>query len=184
MSGTAVDKNAVVVGTNNGPGLWLAPVGTALPTDHTTALDPAFVAVGFISDDGVTISTDTSQTDLFAWQSVNPIRSVITERTVSFEFTCVETTPDTLALYFDTAIPAGDPASGFSVTIPNTPAQNQYSAVIDVLDGQQALRFVFEATTLSDSGDIEITRSGLVGYPVTLKVLASDSNAVHVGPTA
>lgn len=43
--------------------LFSAPVGTPLPTDYTTKLDEAFVNVGFLSDEGITFTTDASTDD-------------------------------------------------------------------------------------------------------------------------
>jgi len=49
-------------------GLLWAPKGTALPTDATTAPDAAFVALGYISEDGIAPSGDASSTeDQVAW---------------------------------------------------------------------------------------------------------------------
>lgn len=57
--------NAVYSKPKAGGVVWTAPAGTALPTDATTALDEAFEAWGYISDDGVTeghsLSTDSQK---------------------------------------------------------------------------------------------------------------------------
>ena len=36
---------------------YVAPVGTALPTDSESALDPAFQLIGYLSEDGIIIVT-------------------------------------------------------------------------------------------------------------------------------
>lgn len=43
--------------------MFVAPVGSTLPTDYSTTLDAAFVNVGYVSDAGVTHSKSTSNTD-------------------------------------------------------------------------------------------------------------------------
>lgn len=48
-------------------GIMVAPLGTALPTDATTALDPAFVAVGYVTDNGVTKSEKRNTGTIAAW---------------------------------------------------------------------------------------------------------------------
>ena len=40
--------------------IFVAPVGSTLPTDASTVLDAAFINLGFISDDGVTLGTSRS----------------------------------------------------------------------------------------------------------------------------
>lgn len=183
MAGTALDQTAVRVGTASGPGLWLAPLGTTLPTDADSALDAAFYTPGYISDEGVTVASDVSTEDLFAWQAASPVRTLLNERTYTFEMTLIETEAEALAVYFDTTT-TGDLATGLTVPIPDQPEANHYAAVIEGKDGLVTTRLVFGKCTLSDAGDIEMTRSGLQGYPVTLKVLADAGNAVYVKKAA
>ena len=185
---TTLDEGSVLVGTNRGPGLWLAPVGTPLPTTTTETMesvDAAWKVVGYVSEDGPVLGNESSSEDLYAWQSVNPIRSMITQRTMTLGFTVVETTPDSLALYFDTTVPTGDWTAGFELGVPDSPTVQQYSAVLDIQDGDdaagKALRFVFERTQLSEGGEIAVSRGALIGYPVTMKVLSSTNNKVLGG---
>lgn len=170
----------VIIGQANKDGLYLAAEGTALPASASAALT-SFTSVGYISEDGVKIGMDTNSEDLFVWQSIAPIRTLITQRTITLGFTMVETSPDTLALYFDTAKPTG--IDTFSLDIPEQPAGIVRAAVIDVKDGDKQLRFCLARTVLSEADEITINRGELVGYPVTLKVLASPDNKIHVAHT-
>jgi hypothetical protein len=45
----------------------VAPLGTPLPTDATTALNAAFISLGRISDDGVDKTESRPKTDKFDW---------------------------------------------------------------------------------------------------------------------
>ena len=47
------DKYEIVIMVKFRESEDLAPLGTTLPTDQTTALDAAFAEVGYITDDGV-----------------------------------------------------------------------------------------------------------------------------------
>lgn len=180
----ALDESAVLVGLAENEGLWLAPEGTTMPSDWAETLDPAFAPVGYIHEDGPTIGNDTSSEDLFVWQSLAPIRSIVTERTFSLEFTMVETSPTSLATYLDTTVPTGDIAAGFSVPIPEQPQGVTYACVVGVKDGSTQIRFCWNRVTLSEAGEVSVTNDGLLGYPVTLKVLSSPNDVWHVGPEA
>ena len=62
------DKSNVTIGLpkENGAVFW-APAGTTLPTDASTSLSAAFVNLGYISEDGVTISTSEETTEIKSW---------------------------------------------------------------------------------------------------------------------
>ena len=49
------DTANVIVGKPKvGGAVWVAPVGTSLPTDATSVINTAFKSLGYISEDGVT----------------------------------------------------------------------------------------------------------------------------------
>lgn len=48
-------------------GIWRAPLGTALPTDTTTALTSPYVSLGYVDDDGVTRNEARPNTKKFSW---------------------------------------------------------------------------------------------------------------------
>lgn len=53
-------------------GMLVAPLGTPLPTDATSALNVAFVPLGYVSDDGVGDNSDAANVeDVFAWGGDN-----------------------------------------------------------------------------------------------------------------
>lgn len=59
------DTQNVTVGKGRVTGyLFVAPNGTALPTDATTDLPEAFKNLGYIDEDGVTETVDTSSEDI------------------------------------------------------------------------------------------------------------------------
>lgn len=48
------------IGVNVYGGIYFLPLGTPIPTDAVTALDADAVHLGFVSEDGITITTDRS----------------------------------------------------------------------------------------------------------------------------
>ena len=59
-----LDPDQVQVGTPNGPGVYLAEVGTAPPTDTTSPWGAGWQILGYLSDDGPTIGQNTSSDQL------------------------------------------------------------------------------------------------------------------------
>ena len=61
------DKSNIAIGLPNPKGaLYWAPLGTPLPTDATTALDNAFINLGYVTEDGLTSSTAEEGDDIKA----------------------------------------------------------------------------------------------------------------------
>ena len=76
---------------NIGGGVWVAPKGTTLPTDATTALDTTkFVCLGYISEDGLENNNEMDVSAIKAWGGMIVYRS-LTELTDEFSFAMIET---------------------------------------------------------------------------------------------
>lgn len=69
--------------------VWVAPLGTDLPTDGTTALNSAFVSLGYISEDGVSEEVESEKTDIKAFGG-DTVLTVSTSHSVSYKFTPME----------------------------------------------------------------------------------------------
>lgn len=71
-------------------GVWVAPAGTTLPTDATTALANTFTCLGYVSDSGVTESCDMSVNTINAWGG-DPVLTAQQNKTYKYSFTPIET---------------------------------------------------------------------------------------------
>jgi hypothetical protein len=177
---TALSPDSVLIGTANGPGIWFAPAGTTAPTDATTALGSEWSTLGYLSEDGVTLAQSTNSEDIYPWQGRSPVRTMITERNLSMDFSMLEFNEQNLQLYFgmeQTTTASGDTWSLNVVS--NAPAQI-YSFCIDVADMDLKVRYYIPRGTLSDAGDLEITDSGVMALPVTLKTLDDQGELMEV----
>lgn len=50
-----------------GGGVFRAPIGTTVPTSYDEALDAAFVALGYVGEDGVSKAEENESDDKIAW---------------------------------------------------------------------------------------------------------------------
>jgi len=170
-----LDASNTMIGTANGAGLLIAPVGTAPPADTTTAWGVGWETIGYVHEDGVTLALETENESLKAWQSKTALRTVITGRELTVEFTMLEVTPKAMALFFDEDPPSGD-ADAFSLTVTSEGSANDYAVGIDTKDGDNVLRYIFPRATLAENGEISLVTSDFQGFPVTLS--AQDQNGV------
>lgn len=185
MSDLLLDPGEVTVGTANGPGLWIAPEGTREPEGFGEFAEP-WRSLGYASDDGVTIGGDTTTEAITPWQSSMPIRTLITERTKTLNFTLWQLNQETLGLYFDTDVPAPiDGITSFDVRSDSPP--RTYAVSVDVRDGLNRFRATYRRATLDSTGDMAITKGAVVPLEITLSALDDGGVMVHIdqaGPAA
>lgn len=94
-----MDASQVTVGSAKVTGaVFVAPEGTALPTDATTALPSTFNLLGFTSDAGVTISESSSSESILAWEGRTEVYQVQTEYTEAIAFTPIQCNADVAKL--------------------------------------------------------------------------------------
>lgn len=81
-----------------GPGrLWVGPIGTTEPTNASSALDAAFVAVGY-TETGNVYSAQITTEPVEVAEELDPIRYVNTRRVQSVQFAMAEATLRNLRL--------------------------------------------------------------------------------------
>ena len=68
---------------------YAAPVGTALPTDSESALDPAFQLIGYLSEDGITNTTDTDTAEVKDANGTT-VMKVVSSYSESYQFVLIE----------------------------------------------------------------------------------------------
>ena len=172
----ALTPGEVNVGTPNGAGIYLAPTGTAGPADTVTAWPVGWNILGYCSDAGPTIGQNTTKQDLTPWQSIAPLRSVITAHEITLHFILWQINALTLGLYFDTnqVVPAGD--GSLVMACRTDQSGHRYSVGIDQADGGRVMHVWFPMTGLTDAGDMAITRASVV--PLECTMTAVDSAGV------
>jgi hypothetical protein len=149
-------------------GVLTGPSGTALPTDTVEAPDPLIVAVGYVSDDGVTQAINTDSSDIKAWGG-DTVRTVQTGHELTYKFTLIETNDLSLAVYYgDDNVSAG--------TAEIVKGDLPYKVwVIEVKDGDKRVRIVIPDGQVTDRGDITYKDDEAVAYEVTITCRADAS---------
>lgn len=183
----SLDSGNVVIGTANQTGILIAPVGTAAPTTVDEAWGGGWSTLGYLSEDGISLSKEVESEQIMAWQSKAPIRTVITGKSLSLDFTMIELTPLSLALYFGEDEPAGTDDE-FTLQVLSDSVAPEYAIGIDTKDGDVVVRYIFGRANLSGNGEVTLEKASAQGFPVTLDALDDDGvlatiikGAVEVG---
>lgn len=163
-----------------GGALWVAPAGTALPADSTTALPEAYVCLGYISDAGLTNSVSVDSESIYAWGGDEIIRDRTT-RDESFNFSMVETNAEVMELVYGADNVTADAAAGTMVVMHNNLDLPEQVFVAEILlknDG--AKRIVVPSAKVDDVGDIVYVDGEAIEYEVTIAALPdSDGNTAY-----
>lgn len=171
FAATALDPAQVVIGSANGPGIYVATAGTAVPALTVTAWPTPWTLLGYLSDDGPTIAQAIDTESITPWQSITPIRTIITGRALTLQFVMWQIVAQNAAMYFGQAVPT-ETAGAFHLDIRSDRPQPRYAIGIDAYDGGRAYRLGFGSAVLSDNGDMQIQRSAPIPLDVTLSALS------------
>jgi hypothetical protein len=180
-----LNPSEVQVGTANGPGIWLAPAGTPPPADTSAVWPLPWRILGYLSDDGPTVGSSTDTEDITPWQSVVPLRSVITGRSITLQFVLWQLNAVTLGVYFDAEEPVPDEDDGSIDMELRTDAPQRLHAIgIDSADAERTFRISFRRASLTSAGDMQITRGAAVPLDCTLSALDDGGvlGRVQLGP--
>jgi hypothetical protein len=119
MAGNANLILAGVGGGGTGSSLaYFAPQGTAAPTDATTALAAAYRDAGWVTEDGLTRAVAEDSTDINAFGSGAPVRTLVTNSRVTFAMGFLESNPISLAIYHRLPLTASSPPRQVRSTSP------------------------------------------------------------------
>ncbi|EFZ34661.1 phage tail protein [Ligilactobacillus ruminis] len=162
-----------------GGSIYSAPIGTALPTDATTALNTAFKCLGYVSDDGVQNSDDRKTTDIKSWGG-DIVNSVQTEKTDTFKYTLIEAlNVDVLKEIYGDSNVTGGLDTGITVKS-NSIELDEHVIVIEmVLRNNVLKRIVLPSAKVTDVGEIKYKDGDNVGYETTVTCFPDDNSNTH-----
>lgn len=147
--------------------LFSAPLGSTLPVDYATALDSAFVNLGYVTDDGATFSTD-ADSNTFKDLNGSDIATSNGGRTRTLNVQLAEVKEDALKEVFGQNAVAVDASSG-AITITHDNNDMPHRAVVLdlVLRNGRRWRRVLPDAQVTEWGDLTILYSDLVTFDIT-----------------
>lgn len=166
-----------------------APLGTALPTTPIVVPNVAFTDLGYISEDGISLSQSSSWQKIKDWGG-DQVRTFLTEFTGTLSWTFLETNDDALEAVYGAAnvtVTAAGVSTGKYTAIKlnssESPAGSWMFNMADstVGDVARTMRIVVPNGQITDRGDISFSRNEAVMFPVTLEAYPDASgNSVYI----
>ncbi len=177
MANTAA--NVTVGKPKVGGAIYVAPLGTTLPTDSTTALDAAFTCLGYVSEDGVTNSNSPESDNVKAWGG-DTVLILQTDRPDSFSLTLLEgLNKDVLETIYGSNNVAVDAQGNITVKATADEMTGHAWVFEMIMKGNRAKRTVIPNGTISELGDIVYKDDEAVGYNVTIQDVPDASGVYH-----
>lgn len=164
-------------------GLWIAPLGTALPTDVDVPLNAAFKNLGYIGPEGVQVTIDSSTNPIEVWGG-DEIGTLRDKFSIEYSMKLYQVlSPEVNAALFGTANVSTTAATSTKgnrlKVILNSALPKRCSLVLDSVYEDKMIRQVASVAQLSDLGDVQFVHNEPLSFEPTWKVLkGKDGNHI------
>lgn len=161
-----------------GGAVYRAPLGSALPTDATTALDVAFKELGYCSDDGLVNTNSPESESQKAWGG-DTILNMQTARPDKFKLKLLEILNlEVLKAVYGEKNVEGTLAEGITVKANNTEAE-PCAWVIEMILKGALKRIVIPNASILELEDITYKDNEAIGYGITLSAVPDTDGQTH-----
>jgi hypothetical protein len=159
--------------------VYVAPLGTALPSNATTNLNAAFKSLGYVSEDGLVNSVESDTENVNAWGGDLVL---VGQTTFSETFTVnlIETSEDALRTYYGDENVTVD-VDGNITVVQNSGQLPAVSVVFEiVLTGGRIKRIVVPNAQIADrSGEITYVDGEAIAYPAVFTAYPDADGNTH-----
>lgn len=164
-------------------GAYRAPLGTALPTDSTTALDVAFKGLGYVGENGVEFNPSRSTDKKKAWGG-DIVKVLQTEYSETWSCTLIEyRNPEVQKTVFGDGNVTVTPATSTTGTLiavkHNGDVLPRMEYVFEMVEGTGSSRVILPNAQLTEVGSVTYSDEDIVAYEVTFEAFedASGNNS-------
>lgn len=153
--------------------IWVAPLGTALPTNATSELDAAFVGLGYLSEDGLTEPAAYEAGDDIVAAGGDTVAQADPTFSKTWTGTCIEAlNEDLLKVAYGSTNVTITPASSTdgSITVKEQAGGLEHHVIVidEMLKGGRKRRNVMADATFLITGDISHVHTALVNFEFTI----------------
>ena len=155
-------------------GILAGPLGAPIPTDASAEPDSSLVKRGYVSEDGLSMTTNRSTEKIRAWGG-DTVRVVQTEHDVTFSWSYLETTEVTAQdVYGEDNV---DSAGGLTSIRLNSDPLPHKTWVFEMKDGDKRVRVVVPDGQITEIGDTQFVHTAATSHQVTLEAFPDESGS-------
>lgn len=170
-------------GDTSNPRVWInadcytAPFGSTAPTDPTTSLDPAWLPLGLLSEDGATESRSDTLTDLYAWGAIL-VRTTRQKHKHTLKVIALEDNP----VVFGLVNPGSDATTDTGVTTRNVhvPGSNRAAFLLELHDGDINKRLVIPQGEILEIGDTVMSDGDMTTRELTITIYPDADGVLYI----
>ena len=164
---------------NIGGAVYVAPKGTTLPTDATTALSSAFTCLGYVSEDGLENSNEMDVSSIKAWGGMIVYRS-LNELNDEFSLALIESeNVDVLKTVYGSSNVTVGVDNTVKVDIKAEDPEEKVWVFELALRGNRAKRIIVPDGAITAREAITYNDSDPIAYGITVSAYPDASNKTH-----
>lgn len=162
--------------------IWVAPQGTAIPTDATAGLDTAFVGLGYLSEDGLTEPASLTAGDDIVAAGGDTVAQADPTFSKTWTGTCIEAlNEDLLKVAYGSAnvnVEAATSSKDGTITVKEQAGDLEHHVIVidEMLKGGRKRRNVMPDATFLITGDISHVHTALVNFEFTINAYPTANN--------
>lgn len=184
MAELAKDASNVGVAKGNtgnaGGYAWVGPTTATLPTDAKTEIPGEFESLGYISEDGLTNTTDTESDDHKEWGGT-VVKSGQTSYSESYQASFLESRESVLKTVYGDANVTADGKGGIAVKHNGNFTEERAYIFESLVTTTLIKRTVIPRGSIQERDDVAENSSDLLAYTPTIKALPdADGNTSYV----
>lgn len=163
--------------------VYIAPVGTAAPTNSTVAMAAAWREVGYFTPDSLRFTDDPNFDTVTSHQSNYPIRRFQTSDSAAMQVDLQEFSVQNLiavlgggtVTQITAPVPGPPPVPGeYKYSPPAVGGRSSVAACIEVIDGVKRYRIVIPRATQTEAVQMDLRKGNETILPLRLAVEGSD----------
>lgn len=164
------DSNLIWAATipPDGAAISVAPLGTPIPTTATETLNAAFVDLGWVNEDGVTITENRDITRHKAWSGVT-VKTTQDNYECTAKFSLLENSLEVVQVVFGVDNVVDDGGGAFTINYSDRLLDRQ-TFVIDFSDGSKIGRHIIQEGLIVNLEDLKFVHTDLLMYGLEVDV--------------